>query len=565
MIECFLQKNCKKDAFFVYNSRRVSPNNFTFTFLFKSCQSYDDFDTGRELHAQVVKSGFGGHVFVQNTVLDFYSKCSENVGCALKVFEEMAERDVVSWNSMVCAYMNHGEMKLAIELFKSMEERNTVSWNLVISGLAKRGDMESARLLFEEMITWNVAVKNAKLGLDNEVAWNAMISGYMRNGDVKNARLIFDRMPVKSVVSCTAMISGYAKVGDVGEMNSLFNSMPVKNVITWNAMIAGFFHNHKFDQALEVFHRMLTYGECKPDETTLLSVLSACTHLGAHELGKWIQSYIQKRDIEISTPLGNALIDMFAKCGDLESAMSMFNQMRKKCIITWTSMVAGLAFNGQCKEALALFDEMCAERMQPDDVIFIAVLSACTHGGLVEEGKRVFSQMVKQFNIVPRIEHYGCMIDLLSRARKLEEAFTLITSMSMKPNAVIWATLLGSCKLYGQREMLEVLTKKILELEPSNPAYLMLISNLNASIGQWEDVLSVRAAMKKAGIEKVPGSSSIQVENIVHEFLVKDTKHENRMEIFETLDSLYDQLKTNGIMEKRDCVHLGMPKYAGFI
>ncbi|RZC44252.1 hypothetical protein C5167_037196 [Papaver somniferum] len=173
--------------------------------------------------------------------------------------------------------------------------------------------MESARLLFEEMITWNAAMKNARLGLDNEVAWNAMISGYMRNGEVKNARLIFNQMLVKSVVSCTAMISGYTKVGDVGEMNNLFYSVPVKSVITWNAMIASFVQNHKFDQALEVLHRMLMSGEF-------------------------------------------------------------------------------LAFNGQCKEALALFEEMCVERLQPDDVIFIAVLSACTHGGLVEQGQRVFSQ-----------------------------------------------------------------------------------------------------------------------------------------------------------------------------
>ncbi|XP_026393203.1 pentatricopeptide repeat-containing protein At1g33350-like isoform X1 [Papaver somniferum] len=248
---------------------------------------------------------------------------------------------------------------------------------------------------------------------------------------------------------------------------------------------------------------------------------------------------------------------MFAKCGDLESASLMFNQLRKKCIITWTSMVAVLAFNGQCKKALTLFEEMYVERIQPDDVIFIAVLSACTHGGLIEQGQRVFSQMVKQFYIVPRIEHYGCMIDLLSGAGKLGEAHTLSTSMSMKPNAALWATLLGFCKLYGQ-EMLEVVTKKILELEPSNPAYLMMVSNLNAPIGRWEDVLNVRAAMNKEGIQKVPGSSSIQVENKVHEFLVKNTKHKNRMEIFKTLDSLYDQLKTVGIMEKRENVLLGM-------
>ncbi|KAI3842260.1 hypothetical protein MKW98_026050 [Papaver atlanticum] len=375
-------------------------------------------------------------------------KYSENVGCALKVFEDVTERDVVCWNSIVLV-------------------------------LAKRGEMDSARLLFVEMINWNAVMKNsARLGLDNEFAWNAMTSGYMRNGDVKNARLIFDQMPVKSVDSCN--------YGDVGEMNSLFYSMPVKNVITWNVMIAGFVQNDKFDQALEFFPRMLIYGERKLGETTLLSVLSACTHLGAHEQGKWVKSYVQKRDIEISN--------------------------------------------------------VCGKKIQPDDIIFIAVLSACPHGGLVEEGKRVFSQMVKQFNIVPRTECYGCMIDLLSRAGKLKEAYTLITSMSMKPN---------------KPEVLEVVTKKILQLEPSNPAYLTMISNLNAWIGQWEDVSRVRAAMKEC-IEKVPGSSSIQVENKVHEFLVKDTKHENRMQIFETLDSLYDHLKTVGIMEKRENVLLNI-------
>ncbi|KAI3903625.1 hypothetical protein MKW98_032279 [Papaver atlanticum] len=409
-----LQKKIKKNAFFVYSSTRVSPNNFTFTFLFKSCQSYDDLDTGRELHTHVVKFGFGAYVFVQNIVL----------------------------------------FQLAIELFKYMEERNAVSWNLFISGLAKRGEMEPERLLFEEMITWNAVMKNARLGLDNEVSWNAVISGYTRNDD--------------SVVSWTAMISGYAKVGDVGKMNNLFDLMPVKNVISWNPMIADFVQSHKFDQALEVFHRMLL-------------VLSACTLLGAQEQGKWIKSYIQKRDVEISTSLGNALIDMFA--------ILMFNQLRKKCTITWTSMVAGLAFNGQCKEAFALFNEMCVERIQPDDVIFIAVLSACTHGFLVKW--------------------------------ELEEAYTLITSMSMKPNAVIWATLLGFCKLYGQRELLEVVTKKIPEL------------------GHFKFECS---AMKKEAIEKVPGSSLIQVKN----------------KIFKTLDSLYDQLKTVGIMEKRENVLLGM-------
>ncbi|KAI3903373.1 hypothetical protein MKW98_032027 [Papaver atlanticum] len=201
-------------------------------------------------------------------------------------------------------------------------------------------------------------------------------------------------------ISWNAMISGYMRNGDVKNARLIFNQMPLRSVVSFTAMVSGY-----------------------------------ANKVGAHDQRKWIKSYIHKRNIEISASLGNALIDMFAKCGDFESAILMFNHMKKRCIITWASMVAGLAFNGQCKEALTLFDEMC-------------------------EGKRVFSQMVKQFNIVP--PQIGCMIDLLSRAGKLEEADTL----------------------YGQREMLDVVTKKILELEPSNPAYLVLTSNLNASIGQ---------------------------------------------------------------------------------
>ncbi|WRX30722.1 Pentatricopeptide repeat - like 10 [Theobroma cacao] len=183
-------------------------------------------------------------------------------------------------------------------------------------------------------------------------------------------------------------------------------------------------------------------------------------------------------------------MDMFAKCGDVENANAIFNKMANKCIITWTSMVSGLAVNGQCREALDLFDRMCLEKIKPDDVIFVTVLSACTHGGLVEEGKRVFDQMALQFDIKPRIEHYGCMVDLLGRAGRLEEAVRFIESMHLKPNDIIWASLLSSCQIHGKGDMLESITRKILDQQPSNPGYLMLLSNLSASMRRWVDFSS---------------------------------------------------------------------------
>ncbi|XP_043707805.1 pentatricopeptide repeat-containing protein At2g44880-like [Telopea speciosissima] len=533
MIEYFIERARRKDAFRTYNRMKAAsaPNSFTFTILLKSCKSSKDLVDARELHTDIVKSGYGSSVFVGNTLLDFYAKTSTNLDLAYRVFEELPERDVVTWNSMIGAYLTHGDTESAIKFFGSMPHRNIVSWNSIISGLSKAENMESAQLIFERM------------PIKNQVSWNAIITGYVRLGDLKTAQSIFDKMPEKTVVSWTAMISGYAKARDITSANNLFDLMPIKSVISWNAMIAGYIDNDLFDQALSVFHNMLINGKCVPNETTLISILSACSHLGAHEQGKWTDSYIKKNKFDLSIPLGNALIDMFAKCGDVENAEAVFHRMPKKCVITWTSMVSGLAINGRCRDAVALFNTMHTEGTQPDDVIFIAVLTACTHGGLVEEGKKVFDEMVHGYNIKPRIEHYGCMVDLLGRAGKLDEAVRFVMSMPLKPNAVIWGTLLSSSKTCGNEEIVDFVTREILELEPLNPGYLTLISNLNASNQHWEGVLSVRTAMRQEGIEKVPGCSSIQVGDTVHEFLAKDRRHRHQKEIYEALYGLIEHLK----------------------
>lgn len=508
----------------------VTPNSYTFSFILKCFESFEALKCGIVVHSEIVKMGFCSSVFVQNNLLDFYGKCGRSSGLAWRVFEEMTERDVVSWNLMIGAYMEHGQIDCAMALFDFMPERSTVTWNSIISGLSKLGNMELARSVFERMPE------------KNEISWNSMISGYARMGDMEAAKCIFNQMQEKTIVSWTALISGYTMIGDLESANNFFNLKPLKNVVTWNAMISGYVNNHMFDLGLNVFHQMLTEGKCKPDHTTLISVLSACSHLGSLEHGKWIDSYIKIKKFQLSNPLANALIDMFAKCGDVESAKAVFDKMANRCIISWTTMISGLAINGQCREALNLFYRMQFDDIKPDHVIFISVLSACTHGGLVEEGKWVFKQMVEEYNIEPRIEHYGCMIDLLVRAGKLEEAVRFIESMHLKPNAVIWATLLGACKIHGSGEMLQSVGKKVLDQEPANPGYLMLVSNLSAAAGQWKEFSNFRVAMRQYGVEKVPGCSSIQIANRVHEFLAKDTRHVQRKEIYRALCSLNKHL-----------------------
>ncbi|KAL7596246.1 hypothetical protein Lser_V15G29048 [Lactuca serriola] len=537
-IKCFIGRENNSTAFNAlraYKQMRsraflVPPNSFTFTFLLKTIEGLD---VGRMIHGEVLKMGLdASSVFVGNTLLNFYAKCgNDGVDLASKVFDEMPERDTVSWNTMIAMYMDCQEVESAIKLFESMPKRSIVTWNSVITGLAKNGKMESARSVFDKMPE------------RNEVSWNCLISGYVKAGDLKNAENMFDKMPVKSVVTSTSIISGYAASGDLESARKMFNQMGTKrNVVTWNAMIAGYVNKSQFNDALSLFHFMLLDNKCKPDHITLISILSASSHLGSLENGKWISSYINKNKINLSTPLGNALIDMFTKCGDIENGKSVFNKMSNKCIITWTTMVSGLAVNGKCKEALNFFNKMCDEGIKPDDVMFIAVLSACNHGGMVKEGKSLFHKMVNFYGIKPKIEHYGCLIDLLARKGELHEAIRLIENMDLEANSVIWATVISACKLHGNGELFEYVSKKVLDKEGLNSGYLTLITNLSSSIGRWEDALRFRLEMREKGIEKIPGCSLIQIGDCVHEFVARDTNHVQRSDIYEILECLNDDL-----------------------
>uniref|UniRef100_A0A7N0TZF0 Chlororespiratory reduction 4 n=1 Tax=Kalanchoe fedtschenkoi TaxID=63787 RepID=A0A7N0TZF0_KALFE len=507
----------------------VSPNSFTFTFLINAASRFLHF--GRALHSDVFKFGLASSVFVQNSLVLLYGKCSQSAAVARHLFDEMPLRDTVSWNSMLSVYLDRRMFDEAFLLFHSMPTTNIVTFNTMIAGLSKAGYMDRAHSIFRSMPE------------TNQVSWNCMISGYVKVGDMRNAQLLFDELPAKSIVSWTAIVSGYSTVGDLNSARAAFDLMPVRNVVSWNAMISGYVHNHKFDEALDVFHSMLLDSNCHPDQSTLISILSACSHLGSIEHGKWVSLFIQKNKIEISLPLANALIDMFSKCGDVQNAKEVFDKMQKRCVITWTTMISGLAVNGKCREALTMYEDMCLQELAPDDVIFLSVLSACVHGGLVEEGKSVYDQMIRTFEIKPRVEHYGCMVDLLSRAGKLDEAVDFIEKMHLEPNAVIWATLLSSCKIHGNGDLLESVTRKISAQEPSNPCYYTLVSNLSASLGLWDNALSSRVAMKNQKVEKQPGCSSIQVGNHLHEFLAKDISHKEREKIYTILNVLYLHLK----------------------
>ncbi|CAI8605209.1 unnamed protein product [Vicia faba] len=362
--------------------------------------------------------------------------------------------------------------------------------------------------------------------------------------DVSSARKLFDDFGGNGSV-WNAMIVAYAKLGDVCNARKLFDQMPQrdKDVVSWTALISGYTQNHNPDEAIKFFQRM-QLENVKPDEIAILAVLSACADLGALHLGEWIDNYIENHKLSKIVPLYNSLIDMYAKSGNISKALQLFENMKHKTVITWTTMISGLALHGLGKEALHVFSCMEKEgRVKPNEVTFIAILSACSHVGLVELGRDYFMSMRSRYGIEPKIEHYGCMIDLLGRAGHLQEAKKLVLQMPFEANAAIWGSLLAASTRCGDADLAEEALRHLMVLEPHHCGNYSLLSSTYASLGRWSESWMVRKDMRNAGVEKVPGVSFIELNNIVYEFIAGDKSSIYFVDIFDVLHSLDGQLR----------------------
>ncbi|XP_057955921.1 pentatricopeptide repeat-containing protein At5g56310 [Malania oleifera] len=385
------------------------------------------------------------------------------------------------------------------------------------------------------------------LELDVHVA-TALIQMYSTCGCVSDARKLFDEVSVRDVTLWNAMVAGYAKGGDADNARDLFEHMPDRNVISWTAMIAGYAKMDRSGEAIAMFRRM-QLEDVQPDGITLLVMLSACAHLGALELGKWIHSYADKHGFSRRIQLNNALIDMYAKLGKLNKALEVFENMEHRSVITWTTMIDGLALHGLGKEAVDMFSRMESAGVKPNAVTFISILSACSHVGLVEIGLGYFNSMGSKYGIKPTIEHYGCMIDLLGRAGYLRKALELVRVMPFEANGAIWGSLLAASRIYGNAELAEHALQHLAKVEPYNGGNYMLLSNIYAARGWWTEVGVVRKEMRDKGIKKTPGGSFIEVNNKVHEFIAGDRSHPKSTRIYEVLGKINWQLKMAGFVQ----------------
>ncbi|GAB4849641.1 hypothetical protein Ancab_004437 [Ancistrocladus abbreviatus] len=451
------------------------------------------------------------------------------------------------------------KLKYARFIFDSLNSPNVFVYSAVITAYASRSDHTAVFLLYRDMVRQERSLPNefiypnvlksssetfylhgiklvhaqiVKSGFGlNPVVQTALIDTYSRFcSDIKTARKIFDEMPDRNVISWTAMISGYARFGEMGNAISLFEQMPLRDVPSWNAIIAGCAQNGLFTEAISFFEEMVTlaaqYGFSFPNQVTLACALSACGHTGMLSLGKWIHALIYKNGLGPSSFISNALVDMYGKCGSLKAAQHVFDETQERSLTSWNSMINSYALHGQSWRALDLFEKMIqSEDVKPDEITFIGVLNACTHGGLVEKGYFYFDLMSKVYGIEPCIEHYGCLTDLLGRKGCFREALKVIMGMKIEPDAVIWGSLLNGCKIYGNTDLAEFSIRKLIEIEPNNGSYMTMLANLYVKLAKWDEAGEVRKMLKERKAEKIPGCSWIQLDGQFHQFYSADNAH----------------------------------------
>ncbi|KAL6504499.1 hypothetical protein OROGR_026422 [Orobanche gracilis] len=504
-IRNYVAQKKPKQAILIYTRNRGNGSFLisSIPLVLKACALLSSLSLGKALHSEIVKSGVESNVMVGTSLVDMYGKCCDIVS-ARKVFDCMPDRNVVSWNAMIGGCMRNGDTRLASVMFENMPEKTSVTWNKMIDGYARNMDMTMARQVFDSVPE----------NLKTVVTWTVMVNGYVSNGDMEAAREVFDRMRVRNFFVWSVMTTGYFKKGDFLKAREIFDRMSLRNLVNWNSLISGYAQNGMCEEVFDAFTRM--HGEgFEPDEVTLTSVLSACAQSGMLDIGKKIHEIIiREKGIELNEFILNGLVDMYAKCGDLENARLVFEEIPVKNTATWNSLITGYAIHGRSGEAIEIFGKMKDSCVKPDAITFLSILSACAHRGFVDVGLETFSKMEK-CGLKPNIKHYGCLVDMLGRAGKLQYAFDVLKGMPMAPNAKVLGAMLGACRIHYDTLMAEKVLEFVNKLETDHDshvdAHYLLVSNIYAESERWEMAQGARVAFSARGSGKTPGCSALMI------------------------------------------------------
>ncbi|KMS99599.1 hypothetical protein BVRB_1g022460 [Beta vulgaris subsp. vulgaris] len=553
----------------------------------KACAGLSALEIGRQVHGLAQVSGCSLDEVVQSSLVHMYVKCGR-LNIASKLLDTIPEPDIVTFSAIIAGYARNGNVDIAKGLVCDMRKLglkpNLVSWNGLIAGFNQSGKYQEAMHAFYNMhlqgcqpdgssfssvlsAIADLEAVNAGIQVHGYVIkrgftsdkWvvSSLVDMYGKCACVSQMKHVFEEMGCVEVGTCNAVLSALARNGLVDDALAMFNQMREQavdlNVVSWTSMIGCCAQNGKDIEALELFIEMQCVG-VKPNVVTIPCLLPACGNIAALMHGKAAHCFSLRRGLVNDVFVGSALIDMYAKCGKIRDSQLCFDAMPTRNSVSWNTIIGGYAMHGKDKEALEMFDLMVKSGQKPNSVTFTCFLSACNQKGLVDEGWHCFNSMHGEHGVEAKMEHYACMVSLLGRVGKLEEAYSLIKEMPFEPNACVWGALLSSCRIYKNLQLGEIAAERLFKLEPRNPGNYVLLSNIYASKRMWDDVDRVRDLMKEIGLKKNPGCSWIEIKNKVHMLLAGDREHPHMAKIVQKLEAVGREMKKAGLDPKIDYV-----------
>ncbi|KAJ0485410.1 putative tetratricopeptide-like helical domain superfamily, DYW domain-containing protein [Helianthus annuus] len=492
----------------------LTPNQYTYPSILRTCTQIGALDLGEQIHTQVVKTGFQLNVYVCSVLIDMYSKHGD-LHTAQKILNRLNEKDVVSWTAMIAGYAQHDLFNEALKTFEEMLHRG----------------IQSDNIGFSSAISACAGIQAIHQG--RQIHGQSVVCGYSSDLSIGNA-----------------LVCLYARCGLITEAYLAFEKNHLKDNVSWNALVSGFAQSRNYEESLKVFSKMNEFG-VEANMFTYGSAVSAAANTTNITQGKQIHGRMIKTGYNLEPEASNVLITLYSKCGSLDDAKSEFLEMNDKNEISWNAMITGYSQHGCGDEAIKLFEEMKRFGYTPNYVTFVGVLTACSHVRLVDKGLEYFKSMSQDYSLVPRAEHYACVVDILGRAGLLTRALEFIKSMPIEPDSMVWRTLLSACIVHKNKEVGEISAKHLLELEPEDSATYVLLSNMYAINGKWDDRNRTRKLMKDRGVKKVPGRSWIEIKNTVHAFFVGDRLHPLADEIYDYLDVINKRAAEIGYVQDR--------------
>ncbi|ESQ56272.1 hypothetical protein EUTSA_v10024703mg [Eutrema salsugineum] len=503
----------------------------------KLCARNRTLNTAKSLHAQIFKIGIIQCCPLANTLVNVYGKCG-SASHALKLFDEMPHRDHIAWASVLTALNQSNLSGKTLSLFSSSSGLcpDDFVFSALVKACANLGSVNHGKQVHCRFIVSEYS--------HDDVVKSSLVDMYAKCDSLDMAKAVFDSIRVKNTISWTAMVSGFARSGRKEEALELFRELPAKNLYSWTALISGFVQSGKGLEAFSVFTEMRRERVDILDPLVLSSIVGACANLAASIAGRQVHGLVISLGFDSCVFISNALIDMYAKCSDVIAAEDIFSRMRHRDVVSWTSLIVGMAQHGRAEKALSLYDDMVSHGVKPNEVTFVGLIYACSHVGFVSKGREIFQAMTEDYRIRPSLQHYTCLLDLLGRSGLLDEAESLIHTMPFPPDEPTWAALLSACKRQGKGQMgVRIADLLLSRFKPKDPSTYILLSNVYASASSWGKVSEARRKLGDMEVRKDPGYSSVEVRKETEVFYAGETSHPLKEEIFGLLRELEEEMR----------------------